>query len=159
MRKINLVLIASFALFSALSCSSDDDIEKDLDKPTISVNYDGGFPQGCQELSKGETYNFKAKMTDNLELASYSIDIHNNFDHHTHDDQQATCDLGEVKDPTNPFIYLENFTIEEGQTSYEFDVSITIPTTIEAGDYHCSYSVTDVTGWQAVTSIDIKILE
>ncbi|MFY0714081.1 DUF4625 domain-containing protein [Seonamhaeicola sp. NFXS20] len=159
MKNLKLRVIPSLIILLIMSCSSDDNNAKDLEKPTITVNYDGGFPQGCQELLKGETYNFKALVTDNLELASYSIDIHNNFDHHTHDDQVATCDLDPVKDPTNPFIYIESFSIESGQTSYEFNVSITIPTDIEAGDYHCSYSVTDVTGWQSITSIDIKIVE
>ena len=73
-----------FLAFLALvtACSSDDDADKDLEKPTISINYNGGFPQACEELTKGETYSFKALVTDNLELASHSIDIHNNFDHH-----------------------------------------------------------------------------
>jgi len=141
------------------SCSSDDDADKDLEKPTISINYDGGFPQACAELTKGETYNFRALVTDNLELASYSIDIHNNFDHHTHDDQEATCVLEPIKEPVDPLIFVENYSIESGQTSYEFNVSITIPNDIDTGDYHCSYAVTDVTGWQSITSIDIKIVE
>lgn len=141
------------------SCSSDDSTNKDEEKPTISVNYTDGFPQGCEELTKGETYTFKALVTDNKALAAYSLDIHHNFDHHTHDDQGATCDLGVVKESVNPFIYIENFSIEEGLTSYEINISITIPEDIDTGDYHCAYSVTDLTGWQARTSIDIKIIE
>ncbi|WP_298879827.1 DUF4625 domain-containing protein [uncultured Polaribacter sp.] len=144
-------------LFTA--CSNEGDIEKDLEKPTISINYNDGFPQACAVLTKGNTYNFKAMVTDNIELASYSIDIHNNFDHHTHDDQEATCILEHIKSPVNPLIYIENFSIPSGLTSYEFDVSVSIPDDIDTGDYHCSYSVTDITGWQSVTSIDIKIIE
>jgi major membrane immunogen (membrane-anchored lipoprotein) len=148
-----------FLLALITACSSDDAADKDLEKPTISINYDGGFPQACEELVKGETYSFRALVTDNLELASYSIDIHNNFDHHTHDDQEATCDLEDIKDPVNPLIFVENYSIEDGLTSYEFNVNITIPDDIDSGDYHCSYSITDVTGWQSITSIDIKIVE
>ena len=159
MKTIKLGFIASLMILLVASCSSEDDNEKDLQKPTISINYDGGFPKACEVLTKGETYHFKAQVTYNVELAAYSIDIHNNFDHHTHDDQEASCDLGAIKDPVNPLIFIENYSIEEGVTSYEFDVSITIPTDIDTGDYHCSYSVTDVTGWQSVTSIDIKIVE
>lgn len=159
MKKLKLGLLASLALFIIVSCSSDDDNEKDLEKPTISLNYDDGFPQACEVLTKGQTYNFRVLVTDNLELASYSIDIHNNFDHHTHDDQVAVCELGAIKDPVNPFIFIENYSIDKGLTSYKTDVSITIPNTIDTGDYHCSFSVTDVTGWQSITSIDIKIVE
>ncbi|SIS46967.1 protein of unknown function [Zobellia uliginosa] len=141
------------------ACSSDDSIDKDQEKPTISVNYTAGFPQGCAMLTKGETYNFRAMVTDNQALAAYSIDIHHNFDHHTHDDQVAECDLGAIKSPVNPLIFIENYTVDEGLTSYEFNIPVTIPDDIDAGDYHCSYSVTDKTGWQSRTSIDIKIVE
>lgn len=141
------------------ACSSDDSTEIDEEKPTISVNYTAGFPQGCALLSRGETYNFRAMVTDNSELAAYSIDIHHNFDHHTHDDQVTECDLSEIQSPVNPLIYVENFTIEGSLTSYEINIPVTIPTDIDAGDYHCAYSVTDATGWQSRTSIDIKIVE
>ena len=98
-------------------------------------------------------------VTDNNELAAYSIDIHHNFDHHTHDDQVTECDLGEIKSAVNPLIYVENFTIEGVLSSYEINIPVTIPNDIDTGDYHCAYSVTDATGWQSRTSIDIKIVE
>ena len=149
-------------IFSSLliaSCSSDDSIDKDEEKPTISINYAGGFPQSCTELQKGQTYNFRAKVADNQALASYSLDIHHNFDHHTHDDQGEPCELAPIKQAINPMIFMQNYTIQGGQTSYEINVSITIPNDIDTGDYHCSYSVTDETGWQSRTSVDIKIIE
>lgn len=142
-----------------VSCSSDDNINKDEEKPTISINYSEGFPQGCTLLTRGETYNFRAKVTDNKSLASYSIDIHNNFDHHTHDDQITECDLEDVKQAINPLIFIENYPIENELTSYEINIPITIPNDIDAGDYHCAYSITDETGWQARTSIDIQIIK
>jgi len=141
------------------SCSSDDSASIDEQKPTISINYNEGFPQACEQLVKGETYIFKAQLTDNKALASYSLDLHNNFDHHTHDDQGEVCDLEPIKDAVNPFIYMENFNIEGGLTTYEINISITIPDDIDTGNYHCSYSVTDETGWQSRTSVDIKIVE
>ncbi|MCK0192063.1 DUF4625 domain-containing protein [Arenibacter sp. F20364] len=157
------VLLKHFCFLSFLillfSCTSDDSIDKNEEKPTISVNYDNGFPQGCAQLTKGETYSFRATVTDNKELASYSLDIHHNFDHHTHDDQVTECDLGDIKSPVNPFLFMENYSIEGELTSYEINISLTIPDDIDAGDYHCAYSVTDETGWQSRTSIDIKIVE
>lgn len=141
------------------SCSSDDSIDKDEQKPTITINYDGGFPQACQELVKGETYVFKAQVTDNKSLAAYSLDIHHNFDHHTHDDQGEDCSLDLTKEAVNPFIFIENYSIDTALTSHEININITIPDDIDTGDYHCSYSVTDATGWQSRTSIDIKIIE
>ena len=140
-----------------VSCSSSDDSSVDEEKPSISVNYAGGFPQACETLERGQTYTFKAQVTDNLALASYSLNIHHNFDHHTHDDQGAQCELEEVNAAVNPLIYIENFDIEGSKTSYEINISVIIPEDIDPGDYHCSYSVTDVTGWQSRTSVDIKI--
>jgi hypothetical protein len=150
--------ILSFIILIS-SCSSDNSIDKDEEKPTISINYNEGFPQGCTVLKRGETYRFRAKVTDNKALAAYSIDIHNNFDHHTHDDQVAECNLEDIKQSINPFIFIENYSIDEEVTSYEINMAITIPNDIDAGDYHCAYSVTDKTGWQSRTSVDIKIEE
>ncbi|WP_289064138.1 DUF4625 domain-containing protein [uncultured Zobellia sp.] len=141
------------------ACSSENSDDIDEEKPTISVNYTEGFPQGCALLTRGETYNFRAMVTDNSELAAYSIDIHHNFDHHTHDDQVTECELGEDQSPVNPLIFVENYTIEGSLTSYEINISVTIPNDVDTGDYHCAYSVTDATGWQSRTSIDIKIVE
>lgn len=157
--KLTLKYLYFLSFFILLNSCADDDIEKDEEKPTISVNYTEGFPQGCSFLKKGETYNFRAKVTDNKALASYSIDIHNNFDHHTHDDQVTDCDLDDKKSAVNPLIFVENYSIENGLTEYEINISITIPNDIDTGDYHCAYSVTDETGWQARTSVDIKIVE
>ncbi|GLB49121.1 DUF4625 domain-containing protein [Neptunitalea lumnitzerae] len=144
---------------SISSCSNDSSEDNDLTRPTISLDYNNGFPQSCAQLQRGETYTFKAMVSDNDELASYSLDIHNNFDHHTHDDQGVQCDLDAVKSAVNPFIYMENFTIESGLSSYEIEITLTIPEAIDTGDYHCAYSVTDITGWQSRTSVDIKIIE
>lgn len=141
------------------ACSSDDSVEIDVEKPTITVNYTSGFPQGCTLLTRGETYNFRAMVTDNEALAAYSIDIHHNFDHHTHDDQVTECNLGATHKPVNPLIFVENYTITGSLIKYEINIPITIPNDIDTGDYHCALSVTDVTGWQSRTSIDIKIVK
>ncbi|TYQ00173.1 uncharacterized protein DUF4625 [Tenacibaculum adriaticum] len=157
--KFNFLITIVFSGLFLWSCSSDDSDIKDETKPEITINYNEGFPQSCTELVRGETYHFRAMVTDDMELASYSLDIHNNFDHHTHDDQGAQCELDPIKQAVNPMIYMENFSIENGLTSYEIDITVTIPNDVDAGDYHCAYSVTDKTGWQSRTSIDIKIIE
>ncbi|WP_246296568.1 DUF4625 domain-containing protein [Winogradskyella vidalii] len=151
----------SFLFFTILvtSCSSDDSSDIDEQRPTITINYDGGFPQACEQLVKGETYIFRAQVSDNQALASYSLDLHHNFDHHTHDDQDVYCETDPIKVAVNPLMYIENFNIEDGLTTYEINIEITIPNDVDTGDYHCAYSVTDETGWQSRTSVDIKIVE
>lgn len=150
-------LSITFIVFMA--CDSDDGSGKDVEKPTITVNYAQGFPQSCTELVRGKTYIFRAKVSDNEALAAYSLDIHHNFDHHTHDDQGPQCDLDAIKQPVEPMIFMQNYSIEPQVTSYEIAIELAVPEHIDPGDYHCAYSVTDVTGWQSRTSIDIKIIE
>lgn len=160
--KSNLKLL-TIALTTGIfftSCSSDDDsVAKDEEKPEITINYEAGFPKSCAELVKGQTYNIRARISDNMALAAFSLDIHHNFDHHTHDDQGVQCDLEPVKEAVNPMLYMENFSLADGPVSYEIDIPITISENVDTGDYHCMFSVTDQTGWQSRTSVDIKIIE
>ena len=159
MKLIPAHLLYSLLLLSVVSCSSGDNSEIDEEKPTISINYTGRFPQACAILQRGQTYTFKAQVTDNVALAAYSLDIHHNFDHHTHDDQGAQCELDDIKSAVDPLIYMKNFAIDNGITSYEISIPLTIPEDVDTGDYHCSFSVIDETGWQSITSVDIKIVE
>lgn len=145
--------------FFALALVSCTETEIDEEKPTITVNYAGGFPQTCENLSRGQSYTIKAKVADNLELASYSVEMHHNFDHHTHDDQQGACELESVKAAVNPLIFSDNEQIPEGLTAYELKIDLILPDGVDTGDYHLALSVTDVTGWQARTSVDVKIVE
>lgn len=153
----SLLLIVGLVVL--VSCSSDDADAKDQQKPVINIAYPGGFPEPCASLVRGETYTFRAEATDNMSLAAYSLDIHHNFDHHTHDDQMGDCELDEVKQPVNPWIFMENYSVEGDVSRYEIIIELTIPEDIDPGNYHCSYSVTDQTGWQSRTSVDIRIVE
>ncbi|CAM1363635.1 conserved exported hypothetical protein [Tenacibaculum litopenaei] len=154
--KLRSKLSALFLLMILASCSSESEAP-DKEKPTISVNYQEGFPKSCTVLKKGQKYTVKVQTSDNIGLATYAIDIHHNFDHHTHDDQGAQCTLSPVKTPITPFIFMQNYNIDGAPKSYEIQQELSIPSNIDSGDYHCQISVVDVTGWQRRTSIDIKI--
>lgn len=159
MKRITKYHSLLFALLLVGACSTEDSSDKDLEKPTISINYEDGFPQACSQLVKGQTYNFRAMVADNKALAAYSLDIHHNFDHHTHDDQGEKCELSAIKQAVNPVIFMENYSIPNSPTTYEINIRFTIPKDADTGDYHCAFSVTDETGWQSRTSVDIKIIE
>jgi len=157
-RKLNFLIVsAGIAIIALLNSCTNETIDEE--KPTISINYSDGFPSACENLNRGQSYTIKAKVSDNLELASYSIEIHHNFDHHTHDDQLVDCTLGLVKSAVNPLVFSKSGTINGQLTEYEINQAITIPETVDTGDYHLAMSVTDVTGWQARTSVDVKIIE
>ena len=89
MRQITLInkfplflLLAGICMF-ALSCSSDDDA-KDMTPPVISTEGIVANPINCQVYHRGETIPFNYLFSDDQELGSYNIEIHNNFDHHSH---------------------------------------------------------------------------
>lgn len=157
MKLFTKFLFVLCTVFIAVSCRKDDEI--DTEKPTITVNYDKGFPKSCEQLKRGNTYTIRARATDNVGVASYGIDIHHNFDHHTHDNQEGTCPLDPKKAPVKPLIYMQNFPANNGGKNYEIVKEITIPQDADTGDYHCQISVVDEAGWQSRTSIDFKIIE
>ncbi len=143
------------------ACSSDDDnptTVNDQEKPKI---VDGELPNpiDCQNYKRGETIAFRYTFTDNVELGNFNIEIHNNFDHHTHSTSAGDCPLDEKKSPVNPWVYNQDQAIPAGLKNYEAKVDITIPKDIDPGDYHFMIRVTDKAGWQELKAVSIKIKE
>ena len=162
MKKFRLIFIIAllFALFN--SCKKETD-EIDKEKPNIDLYIQDAFPGNCDTLYFGETFNLKILFTDNVELGSFSIDIHNNFDHHSHSTEVTECDLDPIKSPVNPFVFIQDYSIPEGLTEYVTNLSVTIPSTnnnglFDEGDYHFFISLTDKEGWSAQKGLSIKIL-
>lgn len=110
------------------------------------------------KLRADKKITFRAKFTDNTALGSYSLDIHHNFDHHTHSTEVNNCTADPIKKPVNPLLYINSVTIPDGQKSYEAVQEITIPTDIDPGDYHFMIRLTDKEGWQTIKGLSIKIL-
>ena len=148
----SLILIIAFAL----SCEKE---ERDTELPEIIMTRADHFPQNCDNVYIGESFTFRAHFTDNYELGSYSIEIHHNFDHHSHSTDVADCQMDPVKTPGNPFLFIEQFDIPEGLKEYNASRDIDIPEGVDYGDYHLMVRLTDRTGWQAIRGISIKILE
>lgn len=108
MKKIFFTALLTLVLFA---CSSDDSSDKDTTKPTIDLTITDGFPTSCATVTKGNTIPFKALFSDNKELGSYSINIHNNFDHHSHDTEVGTCNFDPIKTAVNPWTTTLTFSI------------------------------------------------
>ncbi|MBN2668248.1 MAG: DUF4625 domain-containing protein [Bacteroidales bacterium] len=155
MKVANIFILIGFGLIF-FQCRKE---EVDDQKPAIDSNYTEAFPKACDTLYIGEYFIFKSHFTDNEAIGSYSLDIHNNFDHHSHSTEAATCSLDPVKQAINPLIYLENFSFAKGLKSYYTNDSIYIPMGVDAGDYHFHIAVTDQTGWQSIKIFSVKILE
>ncbi len=158
MEKKLLFLAVIAVMFAA--CSKE---ETDLEKPVIDHSSQEATPQNCDTLWLGETFTFNSLFTDNQELGSFSIEIHEDFDHHAHSTDTEECEHGPDKEPVNPFDYLQDFQIPEGLTQYNASVEITIPASnenglIDEGDYHLFISLTDREGWSEQKGISIKIM-
>jgi hypothetical protein len=156
MKKIT-ILLGVLALAFISSCSSDN-AAIDTEYPVIDITGTGAFPIQCSTIERGKTFTFKATFNDNVELGSYSLDIHHNFDHHTHSTEVTTCETEAVKKPVNPMLFINNYTIPNGVKSYEATAQITIPADVDPGDYHFMIRLTDKEGWQTLKGLSIKIL-
>jgi hypothetical protein len=153
----NKPLVALLAgLILLYSCSKE---EKDDVYPEIEMDCCGGFPLNCDEIRRGTTFTFMAEFSDNEELGAFSLDIHNNFDHHTHSTDPVPCELLPIKDPVNPFRHIGEYPIPAGSTRYTASADIFIPADADTGDYHMMVRLTDKAGWQALKGISFKVIE
>ncbi|QEC43085.1 DUF4625 domain-containing protein [Pseudobacter ginsenosidimutans] len=142
---------------TVLSGCSKDEKTVDTEYPVIDLSAASSFPKQCSELKRGETFNFKALLKDNAKLGSFSLDIHHNFDHHSHSTEVNSCNMDPVKAPVNPMLYIRSFPIPDGRNSFEADVEIAVPSDIDPGDYHFMILLTDAEGWQTIKGLSIKI--
>lgn len=127
--------------------------------PEISEQGITANPIDCQVYHRGETILFSYVFTDNDELGKYNIEVHHNFDHHTHSTSATTCSMDDVKEAQNPWVFNQDFNIPDGQKSFSAREDIKIPTNIDTGDYHFMIRLTDKAGWQQIKSVAIKIVE
>lgn len=149
-----IVLILSFI---ALGFSCDD--MKDEELPVIDMTGEDAFPQNCVTVYRGESFIFHARFTDNVELGSFSIEMHNNFDHHTHSTSATECEMDPVKEAVNPLLFIDEFDIPENLTEYEATVQVDVPAGVDPGDYHFMVRLTDQSGWQTFKGISVKIAD
>ena len=156
-RNLNIVMAVLMTAMMVTGCSKEDKNGVDTEYPTIDLTAPGAFPKQCAELKKGETFTAVITVTDNMELGSMSIDVHHNFDHHTHSTEIEECTLAPIKDPVNPFLLLQTMPIPAGQKTYTLITDIAVPGDVDAGDYHFMIRVTDKEGWQTIKGLSIKI--
>ncbi len=152
--------ILTLTLLCALcACGSSDDTEttKDMTPPVISQEGITANPIDCQVYQRGSVIAFNYVFTDNIELGAYNIEIHNNFDHHTHSTSSIECEMDEKKSPQSAWVYNQDFLIPSGSRSYTARIDIPIPENIDAGDYHFMIRLTDKAGWQQLHAVAIKI--
>ncbi|MBW8684641.1 DUF4625 domain-containing protein [Chitinophaga rhizophila] len=149
------LLIASLAIVSG--CKKDEKDEVDTEYPVIDITASTAFPKQCEEIRRGEKFVFRAHFSDNVALGSSSIDIHHNFDHHTHSTEVESCNMDQKKTPVTPFLLIKQFPIPAGQKTYDIQQEISVPADVDPGDYHFMIRLTDKEGWQTIKGLSIKI--
>ena len=165
-----VALITVFTL-SFIACGDDDDA-KDMTPPVISGEGITANPINCQQYHPGDVIPFHYVMTDNQELGAYNIEVHNNFDHHSHsteadhhEHEAGECDDADGHDHDHEqsegkaWVYIQDFAIPAGLRRYEVRHDIQIPADAAPGDYHFMIRLTDRAGWQQIHAVAIKILK
>ncbi|WP_316792213.1 DUF4625 domain-containing protein [Pedobacter frigoris] len=157
MKKLGLLSICLLSLLVLSNCSKNTAGPIDTAYPEINTISNDAFPKQCSVVKRGEKFVFKASLSDNVQLGSLNLDIHHNFDHHTHSTELEECDLSPVKQPVKPFLLIQNVVIPAGQKSYQASAEIQVPADIDPGDYHFMIRLTDKEGWQTIKGLSIKI--
>lgn len=144
-----------------LSCKIENDV--DTQKPVIDTSIIGAFPKDCSIIYFGETFNVKMLFADNIELGAYTIEIHNNFLHHSHTYEINECTMDPIKKANNAFSYIHDYEIPVGSKFYEINIPITIPSqdlsgVFDEGDYHFIINVSDKYGMITEKGFNVKIL-
>lgn len=148
--------LLSFLVLLA-ACSKKDQEAIDTIYPEIDVLTASAFPKQCSEVQRGQSFTAKIHVSDNKELGSVSIDIHHNFDHHSHSTEVTACNMEAIKTPAKPMVLIQTIPIPGGQTNYVAEQVINIPGDADPGDYHFLIRVTDKEGWQTIKGLSFKI--
>ena len=157
-KKIFTVCAAALVLCGAMSCNKD---EEDTEKPTF-INTDATPVEGGKYLPGGKIIVHQT-FCDNEELGSFNIEIHNNFDHHSHSTETSKSiskheghdhEHGDVE---NAWVFNQDYEIPAGKKLYTAVLEIQIPETIAEGDYHFMIRVTDKAGWQEIKAVSLEI--
>lgn len=160
-KKMKQKLSILMLLCALCACSSSEDSTgdnpKDMTDPVISGEGITANPIDCQVYRRGELIPFNYVFTDNVELGAFNIEIHDNFDHHTHGTTSVDCELEPDKSPVAPWRYNRDFEIPQGSKSYTARIDIPIPADVDAGDYHFMVRLTDRSGRQTLHAVAIKL--
>lgn len=151
-------LLSAFLLLGMMLCSCSGNNEpKDMTRPEITDG-DNPSPVNCERFKRGEILPVHYIFIDDVELGAYNIEIHNNFDHHSHSTTGDDCPLDPIKAPINPWVYNQDGHIPERSKAFNLDIDIPIPDNIDPGDYHFMIKLTDRSGWQVFKAVSIKII-
>ncbi|MFR8836740.1 MULTISPECIES: DUF4625 domain-containing protein [Bacteroides] len=131
--KIYFTAILVISVLAFFSCDKED---SDTTKPVIDLHE----PAEGQALLIGSKkgVHFEMDLSDNIMLKSYKIDIHNNFDHHSHGRTRAEGGI--------PFVFNRSYDVSNKKNVHIHHHDIVIPADATPGDYHLMVYCTDAAG-------------
>lgn len=137
--KLKYIFLSLLAIAHFSACSDDDNV--DTTKPEIEFV----TPGDDAHFHPVETFELRAILTDNEELAAWKVEIHHNADGHIHS-QVIKLKHGSEHDHEEEWHFHKEGTIESGTKRYELILEIEIPNDAEHGEYHLGVFVTDKAG-------------
>ncbi len=170
MKTKTIILLATIMTILAVSFSACENKSKDTTPPVIE---EATFlPADCDIYYPGDTIRVYFICSDDTELGNFNIEIHNNFDHHTHGTSSVDCDEEEGEEHHHEegeehhhehetvegaWVYNQDFAIGRGLKSDTLDIGIPVPVDALEGDYHFMLRLTDRAGWQTIKAVPIHL--
>jgi hypothetical protein len=135
------ICLTAILFLAFVSCKEDSDTEK----PVINLIE----PEEDDILHIGDDVHFEVEFSDNEMLASYKVDIHPNFDGHTHA-------VTKGDDEPEDFTFQRTWTIS-GKNAAVHHHDIVIPENATPGLYHLMVYCTDAAGNESHIAVDVEL--
>ncbi len=148
--KIYSYLLILFAVVVSIACNKN---EGDTTPPTINM----ASPAEGDEFVIGDDHGIHLDMelSDDEMLATYKVEIHNNFNGHTHTMQKAA---GTATDETKPFSFQNTWDISGQKNMHVHHHEIVIPTNSTPGNYHIMVYCIDDAGNESHVAKNIVLV-
>lgn len=137
---LSLLALAFSFVFTA--CDNDD---ADTTRPIIELDE----PEDGDELLIGAGIHFECDFSDDVMLGSYMIEIHNNFDGHSHKAPSRATD--------EPFFFKQSYDLSGLRNAHVHHHEVVIPENATPGNYHLVVYCTDAAGNQSLVAREIVL--
>lgn len=145
MKKFYILSLLSIVLsFVFTSCDKDDE-KADTTRPVIELDE----PEDGDELLIGTGIHFECDFSDDVMLGSYMIEIHSNFDGHSH---KVSSRAGE-----EPFFIKKSYDLSGLRNTHVHHHDVAIPENATPGNYHLVVYCTDAAGNQTLVAREIVL--
>lgn len=146
MKKYYILSILAIALSFVFTACGDDNDDGDTTAPVIELDE----PEDGDELLIGSSIHFECDFSDNKMLGSYMIEIHSNFDGHTHKVSTRATNEKDV-----PLFVKKTYSLSGFRNKHEHHHDITIPENTAPGNYHLVVYCTDAEGNQSLVAREV----